>query len=104
MKRSYKNKPAKWREIAKDRIEGLFVLADEIYMKSSKLSNRYVEIARNIGMRYKVRIPKELKRRYCKHCYTYLVPGNNCRVRNTNSKMIYSCFNCRKFMRFSIKS
>ncbi|MBT7368305.1 ribonuclease P [Candidatus Woesearchaeota archaeon] len=104
MKRSYKKKPAMWREIAKDRINGLFVLADEIYKESPKLSNRYVEIARNIGMKFKVRISKELKRRYCKHCNTYLVPGSNCRVRNTNSKIVYSCFSCKKFMRFPLNS
>ena len=86
--------------IAKERIAKLFKLAEEAFPKNPERSNRYVELARKIAMKYNIRIPKELKRRFCKHCYTYLVPGVNCRVRTKKGKVVYYCFNCKKYMRF----
>ncbi len=103
MKQKHRKKPALFRQIAKERIEELFKQAELKFKEESTLSDRYVELARKIGMKYKVRMPRELKRRFCKHCYKYLVPGVNCRVRNTNSKIVYSCFNCKKFMRFPVE-
>jgi ribonuclease P protein subunit RPR2 len=98
MKRRYKTKPAVFTKIALTRIKKLFEEAAKA--KEQRLANRYVELARRIGMRYKTRIPSELKRRYCKHCYSYLVPSKNCRVRLAGKKVVYCCFNCKKFMRF----
>ena len=64
------------------------------------LSNRYVTLARKISMKFKVRIPTELKRRFCKHCYKYLMPGKTVRIRTHKGKVVYNCLNCKKFMRF----
>ena len=102
MKARYKKKSGQFQKIARERIEILFEQADLKFKEDSNLSDRYVELARKISMKYKVRIPKELKRRFCKHCYKFLVPGVNCRVRNNDSKIVYSCFNCKKFMRFPL--
>ncbi len=98
MKRRYKEKSAALRSIALERVKKLFEEAART--KEQELANRYVELARKIGMRYKVRIPSELKRRFCKHCHSYLVPSKNCRVRLSGRKVVYYCLNCKKFMRF----
>lgn len=103
-KRKYSRKPEEQVKIAKDRIIELFRQAEEAFDKNPKLSDRYVEIARDISMRIKVRIPSELKRRFCKHCYSYLVPGKNCRVRTKEGKVVYYCQNCRKYMRFPYRN
>ena len=103
MKQRYKKKSDKLKQIAKERIEKLFKEADIMFKEDPKLSDRYVELARKIAMKYKVRIPKKLKRRFCKHCYKFLMPGVNCRVRNNQGKMVYYCENCKKFMRFPLK-
>jgi len=97
MKRKHKKKSAEQQSIAKQRIKQLFEQADEIY--PNKLANRYVELARKIAMKCKVKIPSMLKRKFCKHCYCYLRPGDNARVRLSNGKLIYSCFQCKKFTR-----
>ena len=102
-KRAYKPKPENQVKIAKERIEELFKQAELAFAKNPNLSDRYVELARKISMRLKVRIPPSLKKRFCKHCYSYLVPGKNCRVRTHEGKVVYSCGNCRKFMRFPYK-
>lgn len=100
MKRPHKRKPAAWREIARERITILFSEAEKIFHKYPDFSDRYVEIARKISLKYKVPIPREQKRRICKHCYSYLVPGANCRVRLTGAKVVYFCERCRGFMRY----
>ncbi len=102
-RRQYSSKPDKQVKTAKERIIGLFKQAEEMFDKDEKLADRYVELARKISMRFKVRIPKELKKRFCKHCYSYLVPGRNCRVRTHEGKVVYYCQKCRKCMRFPYK-
>jgi ribonuclease P protein subunit RPR2 len=103
MKRPHKRKANKFTKIANVRILELFRQAELRYHEDKTLSNRYVEIARKIAMKFKIKIPRELKRKYCKHCYEYLVHGDNCRVRINESKVVYTCFNCKKYMRFPVK-
>ncbi|PIN87114.1 ribonuclease P [Candidatus Woesearchaeota archaeon CG10_big_fil_rev_8_21_14_0_10_44_13] len=102
MKRRHSKKPAEQRAIAEERIRGLFGQAEDMFRKDRKYSNRYVSLARRISMKYKVKIPLGLKRRFCKHCHCYLKPGVNCRVRLAKGNVIYYCLECRKFMRFRI--
>ena len=94
----------KYKLIAKERINTLFEQADEVFKKDKRLANRYVDLARKIAMKARISIPKELKRRYCKHCYSYLKPGVNSRIRTRDKKIIYYCMNCKKYMRFPIKA
>lgn len=108
MKRKHSKKPAEQRKIAKGRIKELFRQADlRMRGKPTKMSralaNRYVALARKISMKYKVKIPVNLKRKFCRHCYKYLKPGINCRVRLAKGRVIYCCLECRRFMRFVIK-
>ncbi|MBD3304020.1 ribonuclease P [Candidatus Woesearchaeota archaeon] len=88
------------KKTAKERIKHLFRQAEKAFNKNPSLSNRYVTLARKLSMKYKVPIPRELKRKFCKHCYKYLVPGKNCRIRTKDGKVVYYCLNCKKFMRF----
>jgi len=96
----HKRKPLEQRRIAIRRIRQLFEQAEVVFKEDPNLSNRYVYLARKIAMKYKVKIPRELKRRFCKHCHVFLVPGVNCRVRLQGSKVVYYCFNCKHYMRF----
>ena len=91
------------RKEALEKIRTLFSEARIQFPKNSSLANRYVKLAREISMKFKVKIPRELKRKFCKYCYHYLVPGKNCRVRIYKSRVIYYCFDCKKFMRFVLK-
>lgn len=104
MKKKYSKKSKKQQDIAKKRINILFNEAKKAFKKDPELSDRYVELARKIAMKYKVRVPSQLKRRFCKHCYSYLVPSKNCRVRLQKSRITYYCLNCKKYMRFPIKT
>ena len=103
MKRQYKGKPREQQKIAKGRIEVLFKQAKETFKEDPKLSDRYVYLARKIAMKYKVKVPSRIQRRFCKHCYKYLVPSVNCRVRVQRGKVIYYCLSCKKFTRLPYK-
>lgn len=100
MKQKYNKKPKEHTEIALERINTLFEQAEQQFPKDPKLSDKYVELARKIAMKTKVRIPRELKRRFCKHCHSYLKQGVNCRVRMHDGKAVYHCQVCKQYMRF----
>ena len=86
--------------IAGERIDILFDLAEEEALAHNlHRANRYVELARKIGMRYNVRIPRRYRRSYCKHCHSYLVPSINSRVRLRGKRTVIFCENCGDYMR-----
>jgi len=91
------------KKIALERIKVLFKEAEESFSESPALSDRYVQLARNLSMKAKVKIPSELKRKFCKFCHTYLVPGKNCRVRTRAGKVVISCLGCNNFTRIPLK-
>ncbi|HLC96691.1 MAG TPA: ribonuclease P [Candidatus Nanoarchaeia archaeon] len=84
------------RKDAKILIESLFKKAASAEKKDA---DEYVRKARRLAMRHKVQLGL-LKRRFCKHCYSYLRPGLNCRVRTKEGKVVYYCSACRNYMRF----
>lgn len=104
MAKSRKKNKAAARVIALERIEYLFRLAQENFSDDPQKSKRYVLLARRIGMRYRVSLPSELKRSFCKKCGTFLVPGKNARVRLKNGFIIVSCLECGSLKRYPVKS
>ena len=100
MKKRYAKKSGKNKVIAKERIAVLFKQAKSVFRKEKKLANRYVKLARELAMKFKIRIAPNLKRQYCKHCYSYLMPSVNARIRTRNGKVVYYCLECKKYMRF----
>ena len=90
----------KQKYIARDRVRKLIELAERVFSKNPKQACHYIKLARKVSMKARVRIPSDLKKKFCKHCYRFLKPGVNCRVRTKNEKVIYYCLNCKKYMRF----
>ncbi|MEM7821429.1 MAG: ribonuclease P protein component 4 [Candidatus Aenigmatarchaeota archaeon] len=97
-------KKAAWtKKIAKERIEILFNLAEKELKKHPERSRRYVELARKIGLRYNVRLKKELKRKFCKECNSFLIPGISSTIRIENGYVTVKCSNCKKIYRYLVK-
>ena len=94
------------KQIAVERVQRLFELADKRFSEdredNRELANRYVELARSIGMKYNVSIPGDLKKRMCGECHSFLVPGRNCKVRvnSKNSTINYRCDSCGHVNRY----
>lgn len=92
-----RSKPEYQLKIARERIQILF---DEAEKADPKLARRYVELARKIGMRYNVRIPRDLKRKYCKHCHAFLRFGANAKHSVRKGVVTIKCFSCNKTMHY----
>lgn len=90
----------KQKHIARQRIRQLIEFAEKVFPKNFERADYYISIARKIAMKARIRIPSDLKKKFCKHCYKFLQPGVNCRVRTKNNKVIYYCLNCKNYMRF----
>ena len=91
--------------IAEERIELLYKFARDAFGTNQSLAKRYVEIAKRIGMRCRVRVPRELKQFTCKGCGGLLVPGENCRVRirhDARTFLVMTCLSCGKLKRYPI--
>jgi ribonuclease P protein subunit RPR2 len=87
------------RDLARQRIERLFLLAEEEHTLHPERSDRYVAIARKMGMRMRVRIPRRLKRRICKGCRCYLSP-DRMRVRLRDGVITVTCTECGEQMSY----
>lgn len=87
------------KDMANQRIIRLFELARDEFEKHPDRSDRYVQLARKIGMRYRVRMPQEFKRQICKHCHAYLVQGVTARTRLQGTHISTTCTSCGKQMR-----
>jgi len=98
----HKENPELQKKIAKERIDILFKEAGSIAKEEPALAKRYMKLAKKIGMRYNIRLGK-LKRRFCKHCYAYFLPGVNCSQRLKNKKITIKCFTCNKTIRYPYK-
>ncbi len=90
------------KRIARERISILLKLAEKEVSSHPERSRRYVELARRIGMRYKVRLPKKYKRKVCKTCNSYLKPGVTCTVRLIPKEkvVVWRCLNCGRERRY----
>jgi len=89
---------SKLKELAVKKIKVLF---NEAKFNKDK-ANRYVKLARDIAMKVNLSMPKEFRRRYCKHCNSYFT-SDNYRVRTRNKMVVYYCLKCKKYMKFVIK-
>jgi len=85
----------------KNRIVGLLELADKTIKHDIEMAQKYALQARKLQMKTRIKFPSEWKKRFCKHCKTFLYPGINSRIRlsSTNKVVSIKCFNCKKYTR-----
>ena len=95
-------KPKWQKDIARERIEVLFNQADKTFPENKDRADRYVELARKIAMSYRVKIPKELNKKFCENCYSYIKPGVNCKVEmDSEEKTVkWKCEECGHVKRY----
>jgi ribonuclease P protein subunit RPR2 len=97
MKQNKKRKDES-KDIALERIDVLFLEA----VKNKEKADRYVQMARKLAMKYKVKLKPEYKKSYCNYCNSYFTPSNS-RIRFRDGKRIAYCLKCRKFNRTKLK-
>lgn len=99
----FRKRKSKEKIIAAERIEELFKQAAIMFKEDKEFSKKYVQLARKISMRYNVRIPEKLRRKYCKKCYSYLVEGKNLKTRIKDGRIIRHCLECDNVSRIPFK-
>jgi len=91
--------------IAGERIADLFSLAErEAGADHLDLADRYVVLARRIGMRYNVRLPPEYRELYCRRCSTFWVEGRTVRTRLRSGRRVRTCGKCGARRRVRLRS
>jgi len=98
-------KPTWQQDIAKERIEILFNLAEKEFKKYPERSKRYIQLARKIGLRYNVRFSPQLKRKFCKECNSLLISGSTeqTRIDGKTKTIVKKCLKCGKISRYPYK-
>ncbi len=91
------------RNIALSRIEVLMQRAEVVYAEDKSLADRYAALAKKLATRHNARFPRKWKRRICKKCGKFLVPGSNCRVRMQKNRIIITCLECGDAVRIPFK-
>lgn len=92
---------AEERTIARGRIARLFQLAEAAAREGRlDLAHRYVTLARRLGTKHVVRLGRDQRRRVCRACGAFLVPGRTSRVRARGGKMTQTCLACGAVRRF----
>jgi ribonuclease P protein subunit RPR2 len=90
--------------IAKERISMLLDMAQQRAAAGEMdLADRYAQLARKIGMRYNLPMPKGFNLRFCRKCLKYLVPGKNTRFRTSAGKLSRQCLECGGIYRMPLK-
>ena len=83
-----------FQKIAEERIYRLFELAGNESEKHPERSKRYVQLARLIGTKNRAKIPKELKKKFCKKCGAFLSEGKNAEIKKEGSLLSVKCKEC----------
>lgn len=98
---------SKIKSIALERVKKLLALASSIFEENPDLANRYTELAWKIKTRYNLRLPPQQKRKFCRKCRTFCIPGKTCRVRLRSSRpphIVITCLECDYKRRIPYKS
>jgi len=94
------------KRIALRRVHVLFGLAKQVAPENPDLAQRYVQLARKVSMRARLRLPKEYRVLVCRKCKSFILPGVNCRTRiqpRREPHMVITCLSCGKITRIPIK-
>lgn len=103
MKKGWSVRQKEQRESALQRIRALFDAAAVAFAKEPAQAHRFVAQAHHLLLRAKVKLPAVLKRRYCKQCRSFWMPGKTMRVRLTKGRIVYTCLVCKRIRRLPLE-
>ena len=98
-----KNKPTRFvtsqQKIAVERMHRLCDLAAEQVNENPARSKRYGELIKELSMRFRIAVPKEIRSHFCKHCNNYWIEGKTVTRRMKNGTWNSVCKICGKLTR-----
>jgi ribonuclease P protein subunit RPR2 len=90
--------------VASERVNDLFALAAaEAPRGATGYADRYVRLARKVGMRYNVRLLPEYRELYCRGCSTFWVEGRTVRTRLRSGRRVRTCLVCGRSRRVPLR-
>lgn len=98
-RRRHRGQTNEFKELAAERIERLFELAEDTFKARPELADNYVRAAWRLKTKYNLRLPKNLKRKFCRKCLSFWRPGASCRVRVQSGRMVVTCLRCGRITR-----
>lgn len=81
----------------------LLKLASERTPMDMAVARSAVRDALRLSQSLRVRIPLEEKRKLCRSCFAYLVPGVTSTVRTRNGRVIIRCTECNAVKRLQFR-
>jgi ribonuclease P protein subunit RPR2 len=97
MKNTRRRARAEGENIADERIKILFSLADRSALAGDLVSaSRYVGRARDIAMKFNIRLGREYGGSFCRGCGSYLLPGKTSliRINSLEKRVETKCLSC----------
>ncbi|MEM4282727.1 MAG: ribonuclease P protein component 4 [Candidatus Woesearchaeota archaeon] len=98
--------PKKKKRSKKELLEEIRVLlqkAEAVFKSEGQVvAKRLVRKARRLAMSERLKLPIELKRRFCRHCNAIFVPSKSVRIRTREKKLIYYCLSCKRYTRIGL--
>ena len=94
------------KDLALQRIEILVQNALETAKSDPKLAQKQTLLAKKISMKFRVRLPYQIRQLFCKKCKEFIIPGKTARVRvgRTNVKAVrITCLKCGHVYRKIVK-
>ncbi len=89
--------------IALERIYRLAELAGQEFSEHPERSKDYAQLIKRIGMRCNVKIPSEVREKFCKKCFAFLKPGVNAEVRVKEKGLVVKCRECGAFKKIKLE-
>ncbi len=91
-------------EIARERVGKLFDMAEEAAADGDlERADRYVEMAWNIKLKFRLKLTDYQKRLFCRKCLRFLAAGKTGRYRTEDGKLAVTCLSCGETRRYPLK-
>jgi ribonuclease P protein subunit RPR2 len=83
------------KDLARERID--ILVANALGEKQEELAALQASLAKKIAMRYRLRLPYDIRQLYCKGCKKFIIPGRSARIRigRSGTKAVrITCLSC----------
>lgn len=103
-KRRFEKIKERRKKIASERIQELISLAEQSALDGdTEHASRYAFLARKIGMRYNVKMPRGHKLAICRKCGTYIMSSRTARFRMSGKRLTRQCLKCGAYYRIPLR-
>lgn len=86
----------------KKKKEEIYEIIKNFFKEIENKNPKEIKKIKRLAMHYNIKL-KELRKKFCKKCYTPYIPGKNCKIRIKNKIKRVKCLNCGYIARWKLK-